>query len=75
MSKENTKKVNVCVQEQQNMPLLSHSSTAAGITADITRFTLLSLSLLLSFSPFPDSTAKARHNKFPHIYYYRVSST
>ena len=29
----------------------------------------LSLSLLLSFSLFPDSTAKARHNKFPHIHY------
>ena len=32
------------------MPLLSHSTMAAGITADITRFTLLSL--LLSFSLF-----------------------
>ena len=56
------------------MPLLSHSTMAAGITADITRFTLLSLSLLLSFSLFPDSTTKARHNKIPHIHYYRLLS-
>ena len=40
MSKENTKKKKCVFRNNKICLLLSHSSTAAGITADITRFTL-----------------------------------